>query len=421
MDRRRLKEWGKNLLIVALAVNAVWLSGALGLAQNYLGGDSRPQIAVQGDSELKETGQAARPLTMVISAAENAHHGVKYDGDALSEVYSWFTASLGEALGSSGEPEEVTQAEWEAALRGQGVFFDYLYDQSMSTLARWLGTEISSGASLHTARRFCLAVEDGAVALYYIRAATGAAYRCDTAVNAGRFTERLDGYAPNAAVFGFELGGQYPGLDPYYVMLSSLPEVPSLTASNPLAGSDGAELLELFGINELAVSRYTENDGTQVYIDGDKSLRLSPDGTLEFSAPAGAESGSAPEAGTGAVISRAHALAQALPSGGVGELQLSLIAYDRDKGEYTVRFDYAADGIVVCHSDRAAAMEFRFDGAGELIGADVLCRSYAETGSQTPLPERQALVLVSQSGGGEPMLAYADTGAEITLTWVIKR
>ena len=65
-------------------------------------------------------------------------------------------------------------------------------------------------------------------------------------------------------------------------------------------------------------------------------------------------------------------------------------------------------------------MVFKYTGEGELVEAEIICRSYTENGSQTPMPERQALSLVSEAGGGEPMLAYVDSGA-VSLTWVIKR
>ena len=285
MDKRRLIEQGKNVLIVALTLSALYLSGVIGTIQDYVAGDSIGSVIQQEgtDGAQHEPGPAAQPLAMMISPSENAHHGVKYDGDALSEVYGWFTASLGEALGSSGEPVEVGLDDWERALSGRGVFLDYLYPQSMSTLSSWLGTEISSGASTHTSRRFCLAVEDSGVVLYYIRDYDGSPYRCETALNAESLAERLDGYAPNGAVFAFELGSRYSDIDPYYAMLEALPEVPVLEASNPLTEADVPSILPLFGISDLVASSYSEDDGTAVYIEGDNSLRVSPDGEIKFS------------------------------------------------------------------------------------------------------------------------------------------
>ena len=421
MDKRRLIEQGKNVLIVALTLSALYLSGVIGTIQDYVAGDSIGSVIQQEGTggAQHEPGPAAQPLAMMISPSENAHHGVKYDGDALSEVYGWFTASLGEALGSSGEPVEVGLDDWERALSGRGVFFDYLYPQSMSTLSSWLGTEISSGASTHTSRRFCLAVEGSGVVLYYIRDYDGSPYRCETALNAERLAERLDGYAPNGAVFAFELGSRYSDIDPYYAMLEALPEVPVLEASNPLTEADVPSILPLFGISDLVASSYSEDDGTAVYIEGDNSLRVSPDGEIKFSSVRPDEAAEL-TVGTGAIISRAYSVASQLPRGLNSSLQLTLIQYDWESGEYTVAFEYVVDGVQVCFGERRGAMVFKYTGEGELVEAEIICRSYTENGSQTPMPERQALSLVSEVGGGEPMLAYVDSGA-VSLTWVIKR
>jgi hypothetical protein len=75
-----------------------------------------------------------------------------------------------------------------------GVYFDYLYVQPVSSLSHRLGVEIAPDLGQHAARRFCLAVEEESVALYYIREKDGMAYRCATVLNSVRLTERLAGY-----------------------------------------------------------------------------------------------------------------------------------------------------------------------------------------------------------------------------------
>ena len=65
-------------------------------------------------------------------------------------------------------------------------------------------------------------------------------------------------------------------------------------------------------------------------------------------------------------------------------------------------------------------MEIVIDGTGVLRRADLMCRSYDSQGSELPMPERQALAVVSARGGGEPMLCYADSGESVDLIWAIK-
>ena len=116
MNKQRLIEWGKTLLIILLAISAFNLSRMVGLLSFPA---EKVQISAQSGSETPAVApradQAASPLAIMITATENAHHGVKYSGESISEVRSWLSAGLGEALGSSGEPEEVSPARWEKA------------------------------------------------------------------------------------------------------------------------------------------------------------------------------------------------------------------------------------------------------------------------------------------------------------------
>ena len=420
MNKRRLIEWGKTLLILILAASALALSGVTGLFDRVLDKSAiHPSVGDESQTTAVRRDQAARPLTIMITTAENAHHGVKYNSDALSEVYSWFTASLGEALGSSGEPQVVPARQWESALYGTGIFFDYLYEQSVASLAEWLGVDISSDLSLHTSRRFCLAIEEEGVALYYIRALDGKAYRCATALNSQRLAERMAGYVPNGAMFAFEAGETYGDIDPYSCILSELAPVAQLTASNPLLNSDEEEILRRFGMNPLVASHYPESDGTQVFVEGEQSLRIYGDGRLLYSCMR-TEGESELTVGTSDIISMAYSLAMSMPGAEGWTLQMSNISYDQNTDEYTVRFEYTVGGIVVCFGGRSSAMEIIIDGSGTLRRADFMCRSYSAQGSELPMPESQALAVVSTLGGGEPMLCYADSGESVTLRWVIK-
>jgi len=420
MNKQRLIEWGKTLLIILLALSAVQLSRMVGLLDfareqvqiNPVGGSESPAVSARAE-------QAASPLVIMISPTENAHHGIKYSGESIAEVRSWLSASLGEALGSSGEPGEVSAKRWENALHGEGVFFDYLYEQSVSSMARWLGVEISTDVSLHTARRFCLSVEQDAVALYYVRALDGKAYRCDTALDGDRLSERLSLYAPNGALFAFEAGDEYENIDPYYCIMDSLEEVSAISGTNPLLSIDSSVILEDFGMNPLVASHYYEADGTAVFVEDEQNLRITGDGRVIYSRMRG-DDGIDLTVGTSAVISEAYAHAMSMPGAEAYTLQMSEISYEQEKDEYTVRFDYVVDGVVVCFGGRSSAMEFVIDGSGFLVRADIMCRSYTAQGKSMPLPEAQALAVIGSLGGGEPMLCYADNGDSVDLTWVIK-
>ena len=156
--RTALRESGKSVLIVALAISALVLAYHVGLFSGLTGlggvlGESVRQEDIAGAAYVS----AASPFTVVVTPEAGTHCAVQYDGQSLESVYARFSPSLGEALGSSGTPTPVTEEEWYSALAGQGVYFDYLDEQYIPVLARWLGTDVTGGAALHMARRFCLA------------------------------------------------------------------------------------------------------------------------------------------------------------------------------------------------------------------------------------------------------------------------
>jgi hypothetical protein len=417
MNKRRFLEWGKTALIVLLAFSAIRLTDRTGLFHNLSAGTAAVPVAGEETAApVSRSRLAAQPLTVVITSAENAHYGVKYNSDALSEIYGWLTASLGEALGSAGTPESVSAEEWERALGGMGVYFDYLYVQPVSSLSHRLGVEIAPDLGQHAARRFCLAVEEESVALYYIREKDGMAYRCATALNSDRLTERLAGYVPGGARFAFET--EVDAVDPYYCILDEIAPVSIVAASNPIQGTDGGAVLAAFGMNRLVANHYAEAAGTQVYVEGESSLRLAAAGRVIFVSLRDTAEG---ERGEAVLISDAYDLLMRLPGMENQNLQMSGISYDAAGGTYTVRFDYVVDGIVVCFPDRECAAELPYDVGGALRRGDVLCRSYAVSGTGLPMPEAQALAVVEALGGGEPMLCYADSGGSADPTWVVRK
>ena len=114
-----------------------------------------------------------------------------YSEQELQSAYERYSATLAEALGSSGEPEEISEEAWRSALNETGVFFDFYCDFQLSSLAIWLGTDISGSAAGHTARRICIYLDEGQVWLSYIRSRDrGGFYRCSTSVSASEFAAR---------------------------------------------------------------------------------------------------------------------------------------------------------------------------------------------------------------------------------------
>lgn len=414
MRKKGLIEFGKSLLIIALAISALKLSGTNDLMPKLF--DSETHSSEASEVADGQISQMSKPLSLVVTSSENAHYGVKYDAKGIGDTYADFTAALGEALGSAGEPVLVDTAAWESAIGQSGVFFDYIYSQPISAASKWLGVEISGVMANHSARRFCLAVEGDSIAIYY-DCDDGEFYRCSSALSSDSFIKIIDKYVPNGAMFSFELDDYKDVIDPYYLVLNSATSISNLSATNSIASMDSEDLLGIFDIELMVTSSYGEADGTQVYIEGDKSLRIAPDGQLQFNNLGSEQIGSGEILSVLDILTLTSRLVSNLPIS--CDTQLSYVLYDSATNEYTVRLEYVYDGIVVAFAGRTSAIELRFMGSGEIEFADIICRDYSATDTAIVMPERQALALVIAKGGGEPMLAYTDYGDVVGFDWTI--
>lgn len=419
--RRHLLGWAQNLVIVLLLVSTVALvaeSGMLDLSAVKGAGSEQNSV----DRHAAYTA-AAKPMCVVLTPESGMHSAIMYEADALELAYERYSSTLAEALGSSGEPEQITQEQWEAALSGPGVYFDYYGDYQLSILAIWLGTEMSGEASGHTARRFCLAIEGEDVYLCYIRErGEGGYYRCATAVSAADLLGRVSESMPNGAEYNFELDEPLSYIDRYMVILSSDVNIESASASNSLPSADTDDIMSKLGMNSYLALSYPESDGGTVKIEGDATLKLGVDGELRYSRRVlESEEGTRLSPTDAIELARQLVEATAGSAAGDAELWLSYIYFDRETQEYTLNFDYVLSGLPVSIQGRDNAVEIVIYG-DSIVSAAMLFRSYELLSSPvtpSPYPSLIAATLVQSQGGGEPRLCYVDRPEGMSAEWRI--
>lgn len=424
MNKRLWRERVKTLLIVLLAFSALYMIGKI---TEYSDVDlfARQDLAA-GEAEAAEDRsgvylQCARPLVASLTTDSGERCGLRYGSSSVNELYQRYSAALAEALGSAGESVPVSFEEWEQALSGPGVYFDFINALPLRSLAVWLGSDMTgTTAAEHGAARMCLSRQDEETAFYYIREQDGLCYRCDTLTT---LSTELSGFAANGALFAFEAGEDYENTDPYSLLVGSLPELYEPTAENPLgAGFSYESLIESFGMNSYVALAYSEADGTNVYVDGDAALRISDSGELSFHQSygglmpvSGGETGSAED-----VIDAAYRLAESVtaPYRGSCEIMLSSCEYSESTREYTMSFIYVTQGLVVRLPGGVGAAEITVRN-GYITDAAFLLRRYGQTEvAAQPLPEKQAFVLAG-SHPGEPLLCCLDEGERTHLGWIV--
>lgn len=420
MNRRAYIEIVKTCLIVLLSLSAVLMLCRLAVYSDvgilrFIGTEGGESAALDGD--VRGYAQCAKPLAAAVTDSAGGRYGVRYDVTAVEDLYARYSAALAEALGSAGTPEQVGFDEWESALSGPNVFFDFIYAQPLGVLSAWLGSDVNGGVSEHTAARLCLSVSEDEVWLYYIRARDGNAYRCSTLAT---LSTDASGLEENGAEFVFETEGN-DGIDPYTLVVGGSIEFPVTTVINPLrAEADGSTLMDYFGMNSFIALPYAELDGTQVFVDGDATLRLSPDGAVTFRQSGGSLL-SVDAGGLEDVVDASYKLAERVSSGYRGncELMLSSVTYSENDGAFRVIFQYVSNGLTVRLPDGRAAAEITVAG-GHITSCEFFLREYTiGEGSILPLPEKQAFAMIASEGGGEPLLCLIDDGVETKPDWVI--
>ncbi|MFB0921158.1 MAG: hypothetical protein QMB62_09790 [Oscillospiraceae bacterium] len=427
-NRARLIDMAKNFAIVILLISAVFLlikatvSGQdsfFGGLDGLFGGKAVSSTAEQPESAV--TALASDPVFLLVTAEDGSHYAVKYDNDAKEKLISQFSADLGDALGSSGETEEQSVEQWQNALSGSGVFFDYLYPQPLSAIASSLGTKISNNTSLQTARRFYLGKNGKSLVLFFISESDGKIYRCSTALNFSSIEPKIAEYPIGSANFAFELGAEYASIDPYFIFSRENKALRAVTVSNPVRDSyDGTGLLSYFGINSRVVSGYTETDGSKVYVEGSKSLRIESSGKILFDTTGGGLIIGSPSnltvtdciAACSDIVSNSISL-----TSGDGVAELVRVSNVSSPSSCTVNFGYFVNGIPVTLPGNKYAASFQISD-GAIVKAELYLRSYTFPGGTiVPLPEKQAAV-IAEIEGGEPVLTYEDKTDSVSCTWI---
>ena len=170
MRELRAPEWVKNLLLTGLTLSALYLATLSPLYLNSpLYGWTGRLLSSGADpaGEQVSFSAAARPASMAVTNSAG-RYGVQYDNGAVDALFDQTGTLLGEALGSAGEAQPVTEARWRRALADEGIFFDFTGTVPLSALSGWLREGERNGLLSGDARRMVLAAgEDGAVWLYY--------------------------------------------------------------------------------------------------------------------------------------------------------------------------------------------------------------------------------------------------------------
>lgn len=402
---KKLVDRLQNVALVVLTLSAVFLllsffhlrGGWTARFQTLLA--VRP--AAGGQEEASGVGELlAAPHIMVTSDSEYGRCGRLYTpaGDALLEQ---MLPLFGEALGSADQVGAAADQTLRAGLGRSSLYLDLTVELPLEVVAAWLGERTVFDRAV---RAMALTTEGRDTAVLYLCGGEGEIFRYFTALPASAVEALTESVSPNGSLFAYETN--YAPLAPYTVLVREAEGLPQVRSELPATYSS-YRLLTALDFNAHTNSRYAEPGGTEVVMDGRRTLRIGPEGTVTY------DSGEEDAGGRGGALEALRAagrLAAAL-TGGVDASPLYLRRLEAREDGYLVGFQYQVEGVPVRFPDEADALTVLVRGAG-IAEFTCRCRTYVpEEEASVLLPPIMAAAIASLYPEGELSLGYVDSGS----------
>ena len=397
---KKLVDRLQNVALVVLTLSAVFLllsffhlrGGWTARFQTLLA--VRP--AAGGQEEASGVGELlAAPHIMVTSDSEYGRCGRLYTpaGDALLEK---MLPLFGEALGSADQVGAAADQTLRAGLGKSSLYLDLTVELPLEVVAAWLGERTVFDCAV---RAMALTTEG-----------RGSEF---TALPASAVEALTESVSPNGSLFAYETN--YAPLAPYTVLVREAEGLPQVRSELPATYSS-YRLLTALDFNAHTNSRYAEPGGTEVVMDGRRTLRIGPEGTVTY------DSGEEDVGGRGGALEALRAagsLAAAL-TGGVDASPLYLRRLEEREDGYLVGFQYQVEGVPVRFPDEADALTVLVRGAG-IAEFTCRCRTYVpEEEASVLLPPIMAAAIASLYPEGELSLGYVDSGSgRLHADWLV--
>lgn len=422
MNKRRMIEAGKSLLIAALTCSALWLTAQSPLFVHLPGvsGEERPgQTQLEGQSG--QSSGVAMPMSMAVMN-RGGLCGVQYTDQQLQLLFSQVAPVLGEALSVAEAPEPVDRDRWQSALMtAPGVFLDFQTGIPLSVLTDWLSEGVNPRLT-DSARFLVLSGGEGSVRLYYRSQRDGGYYVCRvSSVNADYLQTIAGQVQPNGAIFAYQ-SDHYRMVAPDTLISAQTPQPREFAVANPLNGGEERleELLERLSFPVGLTTVYDTTEGRRAR-SGNDTLTISDTGTVVYDG----QGERYPVAqGADPLISRVEA-AKELVCGVLepwcGQARIYLSRLDElGPDRWRICFGYGLDNVPVHAGESGYAAQVLVE-QGQIRELELQLRSYSPLdGTTLLLPPRQAAAILEGTDrlGSRLELCYQETGDTAIAGWI---
>ena len=354
---------------------------------------------------------------------------------------------------------KVSEDDWRKALFTRGFYVDYGVEYKTPTFAQIFGVYTPPLAgSIASLKRFIITAEDSLisdVSVYVSDESTNEFYKISTGLDKTELNEKLSLIVADATPkkrFSFFINADIPTgiagetiFAPYLILNEEAATHKIISASNPLINEDKLEismytterLLKAFSINPKTAIKYTDAEGSIMFVQSKNTLTISPDGTLSYTTVGGGKGLKLNEKSesteTASVLSSSMELIGEVYGIFVegGNTRLYLNSLDEEQSIVRAKFNYIYDGIGIEFGgihEGESGVELEFEN-GYLKSYRQIIRKYDDTDKTSAIePTYNAQVFDTLSeeeklGGVEKLFeAYYDdfTNDDKKPRWFVK-
>ncbi len=434
------KERIKSVLICVLLVGVVYLTYAVwfynspfgDLSFNGILNLSGEKISSEMSTDNADTNRfGIRPMSVVLRDSAGAR-GAIYRSSECDEIYDKLRESLKSALVGAKKGVTASESEWREKLLGYGVLCDYFGELPVSAVSRWVSGAYREDISA-IGRYFLLSADGKDTVLYIKNGATGEVWKYETGLPTAELLQAMSTVTAQKATLAAERKEEdFRAVPPEMPIIEARTAPSVLSAYNPVSTFSQeitGSVLRGFKLSHGNPSKYSEQDGTQVYVADRVTLKISPNGVVTYSDTRdeiddtlgiGIESeGGVPTVSEAVEGARrlAESVASTLP--GTGGMYIAAIT-EVEKG-FEIVFGRHVAGIPV---DIANTVYFAriVTRHGSISSATINVRSFDVGNAPSEnMSERLAAAAMNGSGKkGELGLRYSDTGSgTVGTAWYI--
>lgn len=402
----------QNLAMLLLTFSALFLLSRLAVFSN-MWKDTFQTLHAIGTEDTEETELQGAFASMGLMVANGSGRFGQLCATADTPLLQQAAPLFREALGSASAAGTVPDLTLRTALDDCSIYLEFASELPLDAVAVWLGEE--EPASQRDVCAMALTTGGNGSAMLYLRSESDTIFLYDTALPASAVENLCRSSTPNGSMFAYETN--YAALDPYTILASEPDTLSSLHSGLP-EGYSAYNLLTALDFNAHTSYRYAESGGAEVVNDAPRTLRISPDGTVDYTTGVGEVDSplyhleQAGETLTLKEVLRAAVrLADTLTAGTVAS-PLYVRAVEETEDGWEISFRYQWEGIPIHFSGDPDALTITIRGS-EITSFVYRCRLYTNAGSyDTLLPSSLAISIASLYPGAGLRLGYNDTGGD---------